>query len=182
MSLAQYSQVLPMTHRLQEGAHRVEAESRFLVDLEIGRAVIVTAVEVIDPRDAEFLRGLAHRIENRPGQPLLLYPQFAIPAVERFTKTVMAFRLAEQRQHVIPAPARIAELPPVIIIARLPAHVDHAVDRRTATHDLATRIRERSAIESVFRGGLVAPVGARIAHAIEIADGNVNPVIIIGTT
>ena len=35
----------------------------------------------------------------------------------------------EKRQHVIPAPAAIAELRPVVVVLRLAADVDEPVDR-----------------------------------------------------
>ncbi len=44
----------------------------------------------------------------------------------------MVLGFAEIRQHIIPAPAGIAELVPMVVICRLPAHVDHAV----ASHDV----------------------------------------------
>src|SRR6202022_1590042 len=44
----------------------------------------------------------------------------------------------EKRQHIVPTPAAIAELRPVVVILRLAADVDEPVDRRrTAEHATA---------------------------------------------
>ncbi len=82
---------------------------------------------------------------------------------------------AKQRQHVVPAPAPEPELAPVIVVGRLPAHVDHGVDRRRAADHLAARIVERAAVEARFGLGLEHPVGARIADREQVADRNVKP-------
>ena len=91
----------------------------------------------------------------------------------------MVLGLAEIGKHVVPAPTGIAGLPPAIIVGRLAAHIDHAVDRRAAAQNLAARIVERTTVQPGLRLGLHQPIGARVAHAIEIADGNVDPVVAV---
>ena len=169
-----------MLGRPDEGAHGVEAEAGFLGHLEIGRAEIVAVVKILDLRHAEFLGRLADRVEDRPGQALLLDAQFAVLAVERAIEGVMVLRSTKQRQDVVPTPADIAELAPAVIVGGLTAHIDHAVDGGAAAHHLPARIGEAAAVEAHFGLGGIAPIRARIAHAVEIADRDMDPVITIG--
>src|SRR5690349_9709862 len=89
--------------------------------------------------------------------------------------------LAEERQDVLPAPPDIAELAPVIVVGGLAAHVDHAVDRGAAADELAARVGEGAAVEALLCDGGIEPVGARIAHAVEVADRYRHPVVFVGT-
>src|SRR6266513_869891 len=57
-----------------------------------------------------------------------------------------ALRLAEIRQAIVPRPAAIAELGPVIVILGLAADIDKPVDRGRAADDPAARIDDRPAI------------------------------------
>ena len=68
---------------------------------------------------------------------------------------------------------------PAVVVARLAAHVDHAVDARAAAQHLAARIEQVAAVEAGFRLGAVAPVGARVADAVQVADRDVDPVVVV---
>src|SRR5438552_12576334 len=46
----------------------------------------------------------------------------------------------EERQNVVPTPAAIAKLRPVVVILRLAADVDQPVDRRRAAEHAAARV------------------------------------------
>src|SRR3546814_5987064 len=88
----------------------------------------------------------------------------------------MILTFLEDGQHGIPTPFRIAaELCPLVIVARLATHVDHAVDRRRAAENPPARIQDRAPAEPGFDLRLIAPIGAWIADAIKIADWNMNP-------
>ena len=89
--------------------------------------------------------------------------------------------LQEVRQAGLPGPARIrSRFGPMVIVAGLAAHVDHAVDARAATQHLAAWIAQAAAVEPFTRVRLEAPVGARVADAIQIADGYVDPQVPVG--
>ena len=87
----------------------------------------------------------------------------------------MVLMLQEPGQHIAPSPAGQAELTPAIIIGRLPAHIDHRVDRGTAADHLAPRIGEPAPAETGLLDRLEHPVGARIADREEISDRDVEP-------
>ncbi len=67
----------------------------------------------------------------------------------------------------------------MIVVARLAAHVDHAVDRRAAAEHAAARVIEGAAIQPGLGLGLEAPIGARIVLRIEIADRHMDPDVIV---
>src|SRR5438477_9444516 len=52
----------------------------------------------------------------------------------------------EERQDILPTPAAIAELRPVVVVLRLAADVDEPVDRRRATEHAAPRIGNGTAV------------------------------------
>ena len=92
------------------------------------RDSVVAAVEIVDLGNAGLGRRLAEGVENLPGQPHILDPPLAALAVMRVGAADVVLRALEIGQHVVPSPAGIAELAPIVVIARLPPHVDHAVD------------------------------------------------------
>jgi hypothetical protein len=129
---------------LQEGFRRVQADAAPLVDFEIGAAGVVAAVEIVDFRDAGLVGGFAERVEDLPGQALALDAPFAAAAVDGAAPPWWS-SLALNMGSTVPAPGRIAaEVGPAVVIAGLAAHVDHAVDRRTAAQHLAARIDQRA--------------------------------------
>ena len=108
-----------------------------LVDLEEARPLVVAVVEVVPARDADLLGGVAKGLEDVPAQPLARDLPLAAGAVQRALAAEAVLGAAEVGQHVVPAPAGIAELAPVVVVRRLAAHVDHAVDRGAAAEHLA---------------------------------------------
>src|SRR5690606_38254404 len=70
-------------------------------------------------------------------------------------------------------------LTPQVVIAGLSAHIDHAVDGGAAAQHLAAWIAKRPPVQSGFGLCGKTPVGAGIANAIKITDGDVNPGVIV---
>src|SRR5882672_214800 len=141
------SQIGPSARRAQEGLGRVDAHAAPLVDLKIADAQIVAAVEIADAGNADGHGGVAHGVEDRPMQALFLDAPLAAAAVTVVGAVHEVLVLLEIGQHIVPAPAGIAELAPVIVVAGLAAHVDHAVDRGAAAEHLAARIVDGATAE-----------------------------------
>ena len=81
---------------------------------------------------------------------------------------------------VVPAPLRVTRgVCPALVIARLAAHINHAVDAAATAQGFATRINQASAVEPGFGLGFEHPVGTRVADAIKITHRDMNPVVII---
>src|SRR5579883_1569669 len=169
----------PVHRRPQKSARRVPAHTAPLIDPEIATAFVVAAIEIVDLGNTDLGGRIAKRIEDLPRQPHFLDAPFAALAVEFIGAGDVVFRALEIGQHIVPRPARIAELPPAVVVARLAAHVDYAVDRRAATENAPARIIERTAVQTGLVLRLEAPIGARIVLCVEIADGNADPDVIV---
>src|SRR5665213_234701 len=179
LSMRDDREVGPVQHGPQEGARRIPAHATTLIDVKIAAAFVVAAVEIVDLGDADLRRRLAERVEDFPRQAHRLDTPFAAAAVMRVGAEHVMLRALEIRQHIVPGPAQIALLPPAVEIARLAAHVDHAVDRGAAAQHAAARIIERAAVESGLGLRLEAPIGARIVLGVKIADRDSYPDVIV---
>ena len=168
-------QVRPVQDRLQEAACRAPAPPALLVDLEIGRALVVAGVEVVDLGHARRMRRVPDPVEDVPADTRMLHPPFAARAVKLARTIGMVLDRLEQRQDVVPAPALEAELAPMVVVRRLTAHVDHGVDRGRSAEGLAARIGEGPPVQPGLGRRLEHPVRARIADGEEIADRDVEP-------
>jgi hypothetical protein len=168
-------EIRPLQHRLEERLGRRQADAALLVHVEIADAAVVAGVEVGGAWNAHLVGSRGDGVEDRPGDAHLLDPPFARAAVMLGVAEEVPVEPAEGRQHVVPAPALQSELAPMVVVGRLAAHRDHAVDRRAAADDLAARIVEGAAVQPGLRLGLEQPVGTRIAHGVEVAHGNVEP-------
>ena len=158
----------------------IPAPAVFLVHLEIAHALVGAAVEVVVGGDTRLNRRLGKGIEHVPAQALFVHPPFATRAMQRVATFVMVFMALEIRQGIVPAPTRVTRhLGPQVVVARLAAHVNHAVDARAPAQYLASWVAQAATIQARSRFGLVEPIGARVANAIQIAHGDVHPVVIV---
>jgi hypothetical protein len=182
MRLREDDQIAPLAHRPQKSLGRVPAPSALLIHIEITAAEVVAQIEIRDARNA-FLLGRTREIfENIPAQALLFHPPFAARAVEGVGAAIKILAALENRQYLVPGPVFVAGGGgPAVVVLALAAHVDHAVDGRTAAQHAAARIAQRAAVEPGFDGGAIQPVGARVADAMQIAHRNMYPVIVIAS-
>ena len=171
--------------RPEERLRRADANAPALVHLEVGGPEIVAAVELRDLRNPALLGRVPPSVENGPVDSPLLDPQFAADrsvlrcSVAVVGAVLVVLRALEDRQHVVPTPAAIAELRPVVVVAGLPAHVDHGIDRRAATEHLAAGVADGPAVQTALRRGLETPVRARIADRVQVADRDVDPEVVV---
>jgi len=73
--------------------------------------------------------GLYEMVGQRQHGPVVLDGHFAPVAAQRVFAPVEALRAFEIGQHVGIAPAGAAHLCPAVVVARIAAHIQHAVDR-----------------------------------------------------
>jgi hypothetical protein len=71
---------------------------------------------------------------------------------------LLVLGLAEIRQHVGVAPARIAEIAPAIVILVLPANVEETVDRGRSAEHLAARLPDPPVARAHLRLAGIKPV------------------------
>ena len=188
----------------QKGFGRVPAPTSFLVDLKVAHALVVAAVEVFCSGNAGLHGSLRKGIQHVPAQALFIDPPLAAGIVVAQQVAVQATVFLHQRrrhaaravrcagtlvvvfvqhevgQAVLPAPGCVTyQLTPVVVVAGLAAHVDHAVDAAAAAQCLAARVAQRAAVQPGIGFGVVQPVGAWVANAVQIAHGDVDPVVVV---
>src|SRR5213078_1244126 len=126
--------------------------------LVIPGALLPGAVEIVVARIARFDRGLDKGLGERMLVAHVGHAERPAGAVEVIGAAFFVLGLAEVRQHVIVAPAGIAELAPVVEVLGLTADVDQSVDRARSAERLAAWGDDVAAITFGLRLGLVAPI------------------------
>jgi len=87
------------------------------------------------------------------------------------------FEIGEDR---LVRPAPVAELRPSVVVERIAAHIHHAVDRTRSAKSLASRDRERAAVEVRLRFGVEPPTVAGVVEELHEAHWNIDPHRIVG--
>ena len=146
----------------QVGAGGAPALLVLLRDLVVADALLGGAVEVRDPLVAGLLGGLHEGFADLGRIGLVGDVQRAAGAVEVVAAALVVLGLLEVRQHVVVAPALVAELAPVVVVPGVAAHIEHGVDRRRAAQRLAARPVHAPVVAMFLRHGLVAPVVRRL--------------------
>ena len=83
---------------------------------------------------------------------------------------VQRLDLLEERPHVVPCPAGIAECRPVVVVLTQSAHVDHCIDRARPAEQLAARPVAAAVVQRGLRLAAIHPVEARVVEALAVAD------------
>src|SRR5260221_387626 len=87
----------------------------------------------------------------------------------------MIIKTLEDRKYVVPTPAGKAELPPVIVVRRLPTHRNHRIDSRRAAYHLSSRVFKRASVEACLFLCFEHPIRAWISDGKKIAYRNMKP-------
>ena len=125
-------QVRPLQGRVQIGARGAGAAAAAAGLLAPANAVCMAGRQVVDVLpvfEADLLSGLEHRRADR--RPVgLRGEERPVLAARRASFALPTLGLPEIGQAIIPRPAAVAELRPVVVILGLAANVDEPVDRR----------------------------------------------------
>src|SRR5712692_11339761 len=103
-----------MQHRAQERIGRAPAPAAALVHLEIGAAEVVAVVEYLDLGDAALGGGFAPGVDDLPAHTRVLDAHFAAGAIPIGRTALIILKRFENRQHLVPGPAAVAERRPVV--------------------------------------------------------------------
>ena len=196
-----------ITGRPQKCLRGVPAPTAFLVHFEIAHALVGASVEVVAGGYTGLHRSLCKRVQDIPAQALLFNAPFtagmavsqglvigrlalrqhlcgcAFGAMHVVGTGMVVFVQFEIRQTVLPIPTFVTgEGSPLVVITGLTTHINHAVDAGAAAEHFAARVTQAAPIESVGRFGVIEPIGTRVANAIQIAHGNMHPVVIVLAT
>ena len=165
-----HGQILAPHRRVQIGDRRRAALAILDRQLVIGSALLRRPIDVVHHRQAHLAAGLQHRVRDRMMRGHIRHVERTALAVTGQTPPLLMFRLEEIGQAVVKGPALAAQLTPTVIIRRLTAHIEKAVDRgRTAQH-----LAARPAVNPPAGGGiglcLVEPVDLGIVQRGGVAD------------
>ena len=137
--------------------HRAEA-FLFLAVIIVGRLI----ARLFARLDKGFEQGVFARATADMQRAIGAAPVGVAPVAA----VMPAFHAFEIGQHIGIAPAVGPLLFPVVIVHRVPAHIDHPVDRRRSADHLATRGRQTTVIQMRFGFGLEPPVVGFHVHRI----------------
>ena len=157
--IGDHLQVGPAQRGREVRLGRAEALAVLVGDLVQAHALLVRAVEVVVARKARLDRGLHEHRPEAVGRAQVHHVQRAARAVELVGAALVVLGLAEVRQHVAPAPTRVAQRGPMVVVGAVAARVDHRVDGARAAQHLAARLVGAAAVESRLRHGVEFPVG-----------------------
>src|SRR6516165_5470849 len=143
--------------------------------LEITGAFLGGPVEIVVAGKARLLRGrdesLAQRMRfahvgnrERPAHPM-----------QRILAARLVLGAAKIGQHILEAPAGIAELAPMIEVRRLAADVEQAIDRARPAQHFSPRLDDLPVVELRLRLRGIEPIDLTIGEQLAVAKGDVNP-------
>ena len=152
-------QVRPVDDGIEEGARAAQPLAAALVEMMKAETLGQRPVEVV----AAVEPGLARGVEKGAGEavrlPDPLDTQLAAGAVPRPGAIGEILVAQEEWQHVVPRPAAVAELRPVVVVGGLAPRVDHAVDGARAADDSTAWAGDDPASAVALVDQLVVPVG-----------------------
>ena len=129
-----------------------------LRDLVEADAFLLRAVEIVGERQAGLPRGFQVARMERVAGAQVAHPQRAVAAVPRIVEALVVLAQAEVRQHVVVAPAFVAERGPAVVVDAMAADIDHRVDRRRTAQHLAARLVADAPAEARLRHRVEGPV------------------------
>ena len=87
----------------------------------------------------------------------------------------------EVRQDIVPGPALVSKLAPVVVVLCLAANIEKAIDRTRSSKHPSAWPGNRSAIETMIGCRAIAPIGPGIVHGLEVTDRDVDPRIAVSS-
>ena len=170
-------QIRPLRRRLQIGLRGAGATPAAAGLLAPTDAVAGAGRQVVDVRsviDAE-LPAASMIAWHTAGRSLIgEVVEEPAPAVQLAVFALPALGLLEKRQYVVPAPAAVAKLRPMVEIFGLAADIDQAVDRGGAAEHAAARIGDGAAGGAGIGLGLEVPGQGRVVEQLHEADRDVD--------
>lgn len=82
----------------------------------------------------------------------------------------------------LPGPKRIAEGGPLVVVTLLPPYIHQAIDSAGATKDTTARLIDVAPVQMRLGLALEAPVVLLVEHRLGVANGDVQPVVVVART
>jgi hypothetical protein len=159
LGLGHHLQVGPLAVGREVGLRCTETFTALVRDLVGADAFLRGAVEVRVQRVAGLLRRLNEHRAEPVGAAQVHHVQRPARGVPGIGPALVVLRFQEVRQHVAPAPARVALGRPMVVVGVLATQVDHGVDGAGTAQHPPARLVALAAVEPRLRHRLEAPVG-----------------------
>ncbi len=124
---------------MQESRSRAVTLALVLRDLIKAKPFLRCAVEIRIALKPRFFAGCDECLRQRIDGAKIAYAQRPRSAVIFRCATLLFFRFFEVGQYVRVGPARITQIPPLIIISAVAANVDHGIHGTAAAKNFAAR-------------------------------------------
>ena len=168
------AQVWPAFRLGQEGARGRAAEAAVARHLREADALVLAAVEVLGERDAGLLRGIDEPTGQVQGRAVVLdQDRAALSALLGLARRIALDRL-EIGHHLVERPALAAHLRPAVVVRRVAADPEHAVDRAGAAEHAPARPVDLPAGDAGLGIGGVVPVDQRVVEQLQDARRHVD--------
>ena len=154
----------PFQRRAQIGARGAAATPPAAGLLAIADPAMRQRIHVVAVFEPDLPAGLDRRPAQRRDVGHPRGEQRAALAAPFIGLALPILGLLEIGQDVVPRPAAIAELRPMVEILGLAAHIDEPVDRARSAEDLATRIEDRAPGGAGIGLGVIAPGQGRMVE------------------
>ena len=169
-------QIRPLQGRPQIGARGAGAAATAASLLAPADTIARSGRQIVDVLavfEADFLAGLDHDLTKRRPIHTRGEERAALAAHLGFL-ALPALGFAEIGQAVVPRPAAVAELRPVVIIFGLAADIDQPVDRARPAEHLPARIEDRAPGRAGIGLGVKPPGKGRMVEELHKACGDMD--------
>src|SRR5687768_7037259 len=133
------AQVRSTARGLQVRGCRAAAPTVVSGQLKVTSTVLRRSIEVIVAGNAERSCAVDECIDQQVPVCNIGHFQRSVAAVKKTGPALVALVANEVRQHIVVAPADIAERPPLVIVLTLPADVDESIDGTRSAQRLSAR-------------------------------------------
>ncbi|MNM56091.1 hypothetical protein D3C81_672460 [compost metagenome] len=166
---------------MQVGTRRVPAFAVALCHLVQAGTFLRRSVEIGIGRHAGLQGRFDEALRERVGRAQVADMQRTVAAVQGIAgQPGVVLAAAEVGQHVVEAPALATQCRPVIVVAAMAAHVQHAVDRRTAPQATPPGLVRAPAVQSGLRLGVVRVVARPgLGHGVGKANGRPHREVVV---
>src|ERR1051326_7141262 len=165
----------------QKGLRRGAAPFAATGHLRIRDAFLLLAVVVGGEREASLLRRFDKAMSQGQDRAVILDDQrTALAAVGRITIAAIRLGFTEERQHLVIAPAAAAHLRPIVVIGRIAADIEHAVNRAGAPEGFAARPLQLAAGRAGLAFTEEVPVDLGVVEDAQHAGRHMDPDVAVG--
>ncbi len=140
-------QIGPPARRPQIADRRRAAAPVARGELEIAGAFLARSVEIVVARKAGLLRSLDERFAQRVRLAHIGDRERSARSMQLIRAAFLVLGAPEIGQHILEAPAGIAELPPMVEILSLATDIEQAVDGTRSAQHFAARLDDLAVVE-----------------------------------